>query len=194
MHFRNFLSPIPKGPIGEESDDDSSIEGEIPAMDFAIANDRSHSPMTGNSTDDLFGSRGHSPGPSSSSVSPAPVPQYGGAFLGGGAIAEEIDEDQDEDEDEGEYDDFSGDAIPTTAEVRRAEQMMHHFRFSYETPVPYHPGFRTNDEDEDKKPDRSLQHIVTIAIPEEGTRMLPPRGDVVDLDEVHGRQPSLRQM
>jgi hypothetical protein len=194
MHFRNIFSTTLNGPAGEESYDDSDIENQIPPMDFAITSDRSPSPMTGDSMHDFLGSRGQSPGPSSRSVSPAPVPEYGGAFLGGGAMAEEIDDNEDEDEDEDEYDDFSGDAIPTTAEVLRAEHMMHHFRFSYETPVPYHPGFRVNDEDEDKKPDRSLQRIVTIAIPEEGTRMLPPRGDVVDLDEVHGRRPSLRPM
>ena len=102
MHFRSFFSPTPVGPVGEDSDDDSDAEMPVPPMDFAITSDRSPSPLTGDSMYDPLGSLGQ--GPSSRSFSPAEFPQYSGAFLGGGAIAEEIDDDEEEDEDEEEED------------------------------------------------------------------------------------------
>lgn len=176
MFFRNLFSPVPRDPIERESPDNSNIELQIPPpVDFANTGDRTPSPLTGDSL--------HNPNLGPGSVPPAAVSQYGGAFLGGGAVAEEIDddEDEDEDEDEGYYHNFGGAAVPTTALAHNNPNMFHHFGFSLDSPTPFHGGFRTNDED-GEPPDRSLVNFVSVCVPEEGTVFDPPTGEVIDLD------------
>jgi hypothetical protein len=46
----------------------------------------------------------------------------------------------------------TGDSIPTTADARNNASIFQRFRLAQETPVPFHPGFRTNEEEEEKLP------------------------------------------
>ena len=94
MHFRNFLSPIPKGPADKNTDD----QVPIPPMDPAI-----------------IGIGGHYSSPP------------------------------------------TGDSIPTVAIARNNTSIFQRFRLAHETPVPFHPGFRTNDEEEKLQQPLSLK-------------------------------------
>jgi hypothetical protein len=88
----------------------------------------------------------------------------------------------------------TGDSIPTTADARNNASIFQRFRLAQETPVPFHPGFRTNDEngredvsDNDYNlPDCGQSDIASICIPGDGAVFDPPTGEDVDL-EVNGQ-------